>query len=322
MAGLGPIFCPKCEADEEREKIVSMVLSDEDVEIFVREEREVFGLESPAVGPSDWDQPEVEGNDYYVPSVEDIPTNFSWTFGRRLCSCTYCKDFAANVYKVPSSAQQAEDMVGSNAQFVLEDIAGREVGSPFPFVASTVSWFTARQDTLFLAETMQKAKESIKSELFSGSFFYTRRPCKFSKEVDASIQVDLLAGPVPSKDTFYLLDKYCLALTGALQDQEMAGWIALEGPTASQPMGSSAQAVSPQIVSTPEVRSPAAGSPLAANEERVDGWSTVLSAAEVLAGMKEGGNPQQVAEMVVWLFPRAYKPPKSSGTVSKGEGEG
>ncbi|KAF8437384.1 hypothetical protein BDZ91DRAFT_804418 [Kalaharituber pfeilii] len=296
MAGLGPIFCPK----------FSMELSDEDVEIFCegmrdveglgvdlqieQEEREVFGLESPAVGPSDWDQPEVEGNDYYVPSVEDIPPNFSWTF-------------------VPSGAQQAEvccnllfpggcscpacldvkDMVGSNAQFVLEDIAGREVGSPFPFVASTVSWFTARQDTLFLAETMQKAKESIKSELFSGSFFYTRRPCKFSKEVDASIQVDLLAGPVPSKDTFYLLDKYCLALTGALQDQEMAGWIALEDPTASQPMGSSAQAVSPQIVSTPEARSPAAGSPLVANEERVDGWTTVLSAAEVLAGMKEGG---------------------------------
>ncbi|KAF8435877.1 hypothetical protein BDZ91DRAFT_769119, partial [Kalaharituber pfeilii] len=245
-----PIFCPKCEADEEREKIVSMELSDEDVEIFCegmrdveglgvdlqieQDEREVFGLESPAVGPSDWDQPEVEGNDYYVPSVEDIPPNFSWTF--------------ANVYKVPSGAQQAEvccnllfpggcscpacldvkDMVGSNAQFVLEDIAGSGNG-----------------------------------------------------------RVDCFGGP-----------------------------------TASQPMESSAQAVSPQIVSTPEARSPAARSPLVANEERVDGWTTVLSAAEVLAGMKEGGIPQQVAEMVVGLFPRAVKPPSSTGSGTSKGGSG
>ncbi|KAF8441945.1 hypothetical protein BDZ91DRAFT_769010 [Kalaharituber pfeilii] len=41
LKALSPIFCPKCEADEEREKIVSMVLSDEDVEIFCEGMRDV-----------------------------------------------------------------------------------------------------------------------------------------------------------------------------------------------------------------------------------------------------------------------------------------
>ncbi|KAF8431730.1 hypothetical protein BDZ91DRAFT_769156, partial [Kalaharituber pfeilii] len=55
-----------------------------------------------------------------------------------------------------------------------------------------------------------------------------------------------------------------------------------------------------------------------ADEEKEKIVSMVLSDKDV----KIFCNPQQVAEMVVWLFPRAYKPPKSSGTVSKGEGEG
>ncbi|KAF8431999.1 hypothetical protein BDZ91DRAFT_769155, partial [Kalaharituber pfeilii] len=258
-----------------------------------QDEKEVFGIGSPAAGPSDWNQPEdqpEEGNGYYIPSEDDIPPNFAWDF--------------ANVYKVLSGAQQADvccnllfpgrcscsvcadikDMVGTNAQFVLRIL---QVG---------------RQDTLFLAETMKKAKESIMAELFSGSFFYTRRPCKFSKVVDNSIKADKLAGLFPSKDTFYLLDKYCLALTGANVDQ-------------------------PQIVSTPEARSPVQVVLWLLKERLWRGgllfclllrfWRASRMVGSGLIGLK-------VAEMVVLVFPRAVKPPSStgSGTLKGGKGIG
>ncbi|KAF8435929.1 hypothetical protein BDZ91DRAFT_769117 [Kalaharituber pfeilii] len=255
MAGLGPIFCPKCEADEEREKIVSMVLSDEDVEIFCegmrdveglgvdleieQEERAVFGVGEAE--DSDWNQPkDEEDNGYYIPTVEDIPPNFAWD--------------NANVYKVPSGAQQADvccnllfpggcscsvcadikDMVGTNAQFVLEDIAGREV---------------------------------------------------------------------------------------------MDGWLVLEDPSVSQPMGSPAQAVSPQIVSTPEARSPVLVVLWLLKERLWRGgllfclllrfWRASRMVGSGLIGLK-------VAEMVVLVFPRAVKPPSStgSGTLKGGKGIG
>ncbi|KAF8437883.1 hypothetical protein BDZ91DRAFT_769093 [Kalaharituber pfeilii] len=61
LSWIGPIFCPKCEADEEREKIVSMVLSNEDVEIFCEGMRDVEGLgvDLETAGPLDWNQPKI-----------------------------------------------------------------------------------------------------------------------------------------------------------------------------------------------------------------------------------------------------------------------
>ncbi|KAF8432366.1 hypothetical protein BDZ91DRAFT_804725 [Kalaharituber pfeilii] len=177
MAGLGPIFCPKCEADKEREKIVSMVLSDEDVEIFCegmrdveglgvdleieQDKREVFGLGSSDAGPLDQSE---EGNGYYIPTEEHIPPNFAWDFD---------------------------------------------------------------------------------------------------------------------------------------------SWLVLKDPSVSSAYGSPAQAVSPQIVSTSEARSSVAGSPLAVEGETLEGWSSVLSAAEVLESLKEGGNGLiglKVVEIMVLVF--------------------
>ncbi|KAF8433137.1 hypothetical protein BDZ91DRAFT_769150 [Kalaharituber pfeilii] len=107
--------------------LISIVLSDEDVEIFCesmrdveglgvdlrlsRNERVVFGLGSSEAGPSNWNQPEDESNKengYFVPSEEDIPPNFAWILVGDSALDTYCKDFAANVYKVPSSTQQPD----------------------------------------------------------------------------------------------------------------------------------------------------------------------------------------------------------------------
>ncbi|KAF8432853.1 hypothetical protein BDZ91DRAFT_804687 [Kalaharituber pfeilii] len=96
IARLGPVFYLKCKTNEEREKIRSIVLSDEDVKIFYKDirdveglgvdleieqdKRDIFGLGSSDVGPLGWDQLENqsrEGNNYYIPNEEDIPSNFT-----------------------------------------------------------------------------------------------------------------------------------------------------------------------------------------------------------------------------------------------------
>ncbi|KAF8438325.1 hypothetical protein BDZ91DRAFT_804274 [Kalaharituber pfeilii] len=162
IAGLGPIFCPKYEADKEKEKIVSIVLSDEDIEIFCEGIRDVEGL----------------GVDLEI-------------------------------------EQEEKEVFG--------------LGSP---------------------------------------------TIRISLRMRGMVTIFLLKG---------------IFLLTLLEILVMEGWIVLENPSVSQPMGSPAQAVSSQIISTPEARSPAAGSHLAIEREVVEGWSSVLSAAEILAGMKEGG---------------------------------
>ncbi|KAF8432612.1 hypothetical protein BDZ91DRAFT_804709 [Kalaharituber pfeilii] len=85
MAGLGPIFCPKCKADKKKEKIVSMVLSDDDVEIFCEGMRDVEGLgvdleiEQDKKDVFTWHKSK-EIDNCWIPKVEDIPPNFNWDF--------------------------------------------------------------------------------------------------------------------------------------------------------------------------------------------------------------------------------------------------
>ncbi|KAF8454261.1 hypothetical protein BDZ91DRAFT_768017 [Kalaharituber pfeilii] len=165
MAELGPILCPKCEADEERKKIGNTAspaystITDCNSLSRMREMFLGFLRKGLILNKSE------KVDNCWIPKVENIPSNFNWDFSTRYYFCTWYKDYVANTLKVPSGVQQLDvycnllfpggcscpscsdikEIVGSNAQFVLKDIAGREV--------------TARQDTLFLSETIKKAKE-------------------------------------------------------------------------------------------------------------------------------------------------------------------
>ncbi|KAF8432650.1 hypothetical protein BDZ91DRAFT_769152 [Kalaharituber pfeilii] len=89
IASLSPILYLKYEADKEREKIVSIVLSNEDVEIFCegmrdieelevdleieQDERNIFGLEDV----KETDNSIKKVDDCWVPKMKDISPNFN-----------------------------------------------------------------------------------------------------------------------------------------------------------------------------------------------------------------------------------------------------